>query len=133
MISEEWRDVLDWEGLYQVSNLGRVRSVERRAKQSRWGTSTTRHVRARILKPFTTGPTPPVYMLVRLYREGKKVQRKIHHLVAEAFLEPKPFKDALVLHWDDDPKNNAAENLRWGTQSENCYDRERNKRKRRAS
>ncbi|AEK07107.1 hypothetical protein JOEDIRT_76 [Mycobacterium phage JoeDirt] len=128
MTSEEWRDVPGWEGLYQVSSLGRVRSVERLAIQKRWGRPNVRVVRERILKPYTSGPKPPIYLMVRLYRDGKKTQRKVHHLVAEAFLGPKPFEDAKVLHWDDDQSNNRADNLRWGTQSENCFDRERNKR-----
>jgi hypothetical protein len=56
---------------------------------------------------------------------GKNNSRLVHILVLEAFVGPRP-DGAYGLHWDDDPSNNRVENLRWGTPSENMYDKVRN-------
>lgn len=54
----------------------------------------------------------------------------MHQLVAEAFLGPRPFPGAVVLHWDDDGFNNHLGNLRWGSETENRADARRNRAKR---
>jgi len=73
------------------------------------------------------------YKIVKLVRPGKKqdepgyvTNRSVHRLVAEAFLEPKPFDKALVRHKNDNPTDNRVENLCWGTYSDNLNDRIRN-------
>ena len=112
MADEEWRPVEGWEEYYEVSSQGRVRRVKP-APGGRVG---------RVLRPNRTSR----YLQVALSRDGKPKTHYVHRLVCEAFHGPPPFQGAHVLHWDDDPKNNTPENLRWGTASENMYDSVRN-------
>jgi hypothetical protein len=65
------------------------------------------------------------YAKVVLYRGGKRHQRKVHQLVLEAFVGPRP-PGTQCLHGDDNRSNNRLDNLRWGTQAENMGDRVRN-------
>jgi hypothetical protein len=65
------------------------------------------------------------YPMVSLCREGKRRLRYVHHLVLEAFVGPCPV-GLECLHGDDNPSNNQLGNLRWGTHSENLFDRTRN-------
>lgn len=111
MTHEVWRDVVGYEGRYQVSNLGRVRSLDIRVPCHDNGTRT---VRGRILKQSMRGS----YLKVNLCKEGKMVNRNVHRLVAEAFIEPVEGKD-YVDHINGNKFDNRAENLRWVTQSEN--------------
>ena len=104
--------MVGWEGLYEVSSLGRVRTLPRHGKPGR------------ILKlqQAKRGGYPAVSMS----RNSIGRTFKVHVLVAAAFLGPKP--DGLeVLHADDDKNNNVATNLRYGTRSENLDDRVRNR------
>lgn len=113
---EEWRQVPDFPG-YEVSNMGRVRC--RRSANGRGDFSET----PRILKqsPFADSK----YMRVGLYRDGKPCTKRVHVLVLEAFVGPRPAGfDAC--HRDDDQSNNALSNLKWGTRRENASDRTRN-------
>lgn len=99
---ELWLDVVGFEGLYRVSNLGRVSGPTRT-----------------ILKPFIN---PRGYPQVGLHREGRRAKTVfIHRLVAEAFLGPCP--DGMeCLHRDGDHGNVRLSNLKWGTHSENALD-----------
>lgn len=111
MPGELWRSVPGTSGSYEVSNLGRVRSVPRitRGGQQRGG---------RIMALSTH---PAGYRYVALYYDDKKRRRVVHQLVAEAFIGPRP--DGLfVCHSDGDPSNNAATNLRYDTPGENIRD-----------
>ena len=80
MSEEIWKDIKGYEGLYQVSNLGRIKGLERRCK-TRWY---TRKVPEKIYSPAidTYG-----YPIVSLHKDGKKKTITIHKLVANAFLE----------------------------------------------
>lgn len=105
-MTEEWRWIKGYEGLYEVSNLGNIRSW---IKAGRGGTSMRRSPRIRKHLIHKDG-----YHYIGL---GDK-NYQVHRLVAEAFipnLENKPQVD----HIDTDPSNNRADNLRWATQSEN--------------
>lgn len=95
---EEWRDIAGYEGLYQVSNLGRVRSLNYRQTKRR-----------KILKSLNKE-----YKSVGLYKDNKSKMLAIHRLVAEAFI---PNIDNLpcVNHIDKDKHNNNANNLEWCT------------------
>ena len=111
--NEEWRDIIGWEGLYQVSNLGRVKSLPRLHKYVH-GEYLSKE---RILSPRVCG-SQREYLSVALYRGKGAVQRKIHRLVAMAFISnPKGYKE--VNHIDENKRNNMASNLEWCSRSYN--------------
>ena len=103
---ELWKDIQDYEGLYQVSNFGRIKSLSRKALR-RYGTY--RNVRERILKPQID-----TYLHVKLYKDGKGVSKPIHRMVAEAFLA-NPDKLPQINHKDENKHNNHLSNLEWCT------------------
>ena len=110
-MKEEWRAIKGYENLYEVSNLGRVRSLERYVK-SKTG---TRIVKERILKPVNVGSG---YLGVGLYKEGKVRIIYVHRLVAQAFI-PNPNNLPEVNHKDENKTNNRVENLEWCTREYN--------------
>lgn len=116
-MDEEWRSVVGYEGAYEVSNLGRVRSVDRFSEAScRWGGTAMRRVTGRVLKPYGNGRG---YLLVSLCLwPGQRDTHLVHRAVGLAFLEPVPGKE-FINHRDGDKSNNAAPNLEWCTRSEN--------------
>lgn len=110
---EIWRDVNGYEGLYQVSNLGRVKSLEREiGHRYIWKTRT---LPERIMHACDNGNG---YKTVYLIKDGARKMRYIHRLVAEHFIDKPTGKD-YVNHKDYNITNNAAENLEWCTQKEN--------------
>ena len=104
-MNEEWRDIKEYEGLYQVSNLGRVRSLNCRGHKGCIG----------ILTPRLDGKG---YEMVALYKEGKARNTKVHRLVAQAFI-PNPNNYPQVNHKDEDKTNNNVDNLEWCTNEYN--------------
>jgi hypothetical protein len=110
-MQEKWKDIKGYEGCYQVSNLGRVRSLTRKVKTFN-GYRTTQ---GKILKPLKTNRN---YYRVDLKQNQKNKYVSIHRLVAEAFI-PNPNNYSVVNHIDCDTSNNRAENLEWCTQSYN--------------
>lgn len=101
---EEWRPVVGYEGLYEVSNTGRVRSVDRYVKTC-YGSY--RLHKGKVLSP---GIRPDGYLVVSLqYR-----MFRVHRIVAEAFL-PNPDNLPQVNHKDEDKSNNRVDNLEWCT------------------
>lgn len=113
---EEWRPVLDFEGIYEVSNRGQVRSVERTATDSIGRTYT---YKSRVLQ---VGHHGLGYEHVSLCKEGTETSRSVHRIVLDAFVGPRPSK-VDVRHLDGNPTNNRLENLRYGTRSENNHDK----------
>ena len=110
---EVWRDAVGYEGIYQVSNLGRVRSVARTLTRSD-GCLVRRE--EHVLSQNPVGYHG--YLCVKLARGGRNRNHRVHRLVARAFVpnsEDKPFVD----HIDGDKHNNHADNLRWVTNVEN--------------
>lgn len=102
---EEWRDVEGFNGKYQVSNLGRVRSTRHKSV-----------IRNKILKP---GRDTNGYLKVSLGNgDGTFKQATIHRMVATAFI-PNPDNLEMVNHKDENPANNCVENLEWCTRSYN--------------
>ena len=119
-MTETWKDVPGYEGRYQVSDLGRVRSVDRVAHYPAYTradgiprSASTRSLRGRILAP---GPQRSGHLSVPL---GRPAQGKlVHRLVMLAFVGPCP-PNREVLHLDHNPTNNCLTNLRYGSRSEN--------------
>ena len=110
-MQEIWKDIKDYEGSYQVSNLGRVRSLTRKVKTFN-GFRTTKGKLLKLLK------TNRNYFRVDLKRNQKDKYISIHRLVAEAFL-PNPNNYPVINHIDGDTSNNRVDNLEWCTQSHN--------------
>ena len=117
MKNEEWRDVVGYEGLYQVSNMGRVKSLGRK---DRFG----RVIKERILEPAVTHNG---YLRVGLHVDGKRKMLRVHRLVCEAFHE-NPDNKSEVNHVNEDKTDNRACNLEWSTRTENCNHGSRNER-----
>ena len=120
--TETWLPVADFPG-YEVSDLGRVRSLDRMVP-TRWGTP--RLSKGRILRHnLVGGSRGRYYHSCSLFQNGSFRQVGVHILVLETFVGPRPSK-AFGRHLDDDPNNNRLSNLRWGTPSENTQDSIRN-------
>lgn len=106
-MNEIWRPVVGYEGYYEVSNFGRVKSLNYK-----------RTGRPEILKPGNNGNG---HLKVELSKDGKSKKFYVHRLVAQAFLEPVPGKD-YIDHIDGNPENNVVTNLRYCTKPENdCF------------
>lgn len=116
-VIDEWRPVLGYEGYYEVSRCGGVRSVDRTV---RYGSSALRTHRGRELRTFRSPPTN--YLTVSLYRDGGQTNRRLHTLVLEAFVGPRPMPDMDACHNNGDKDDNRVENLRWDTKSANAQD-----------
>lgn len=113
--NEQWRDIPGWEGYYQASNHGRVRSLDRVVQRS----TLPQTVPGRVLSP---GRKPNGYLYVRLSRPGNKnVLKYVHRAVLEAFVGAPP-QHVDACHGDGSRDNNHVNNLRWGTRSENGLD-----------
>ena len=110
---EEWRGIKDYKGLYQVSNTGKVKSLERTVRCARG----YKIVPEKILEGYDNGNG---YLYVKLCKEGKRKQYRINRLVAQAFLE-NPQNLPEVNHKDKIRTNNHVENLEWVTKSENTF------------
>jgi hypothetical protein len=117
-VPEEWRPVPGYEGRYEVSDHGRVRSLDAYCG-NRFGTRTLR--KGRMLKLSVVTPSGQRSVQLADGRGNLKAV-KVHRLVLLAFRGPPPPDKPFGLHKDDDPANNYLPNLRWGNQSENAYD-----------
>lgn len=111
-MNEVWKPVPSYEGLYEVSNLGNFRAVDRYVP-SRWG-----HDRLYHGKPMLTETTYDNYQRIVLMKNGVKRRFMAHRLVALAFI-PNPQNKPEVNHIDGNKSNNIVSNLEWCTASEN--------------
>lgn len=121
--TEVWRDIKGYEDLYQVSNLGNVRSLGRVVivKQDRYKEPRAMHWRPRVLKPAASVPgrnRRGSYAKVVLRKDGVGTNFEVHRLVAKAFI-PNPHDKPAVNHIDSNSLNNTADNLEWCTIAEN--------------
>lgn len=122
-MAEVWLDVPDYVGLYQVSNLGRVRSLDRvETIRTRWGGTALRLRPGRTL--HAPGAHPPGrYWQVNLCSDAGVQRRQVSRLIAEAFLGPCPAGQQ-VRHLNGDHSDNRAVNLAYGTPKQNAADKE---------
>lgn len=111
---EIWKDIKNYEGLYEVSNKGRVKRLERVTTDNN---GKEYHLKEKILKEHLNSYG---YLTVNLYnhKDGGGKQLRIHRLVAEAFI-PNPNNNPQVNHKDEIKTNNCVENLEWMTCKEN--------------
>lgn len=114
-MKEIWKDIPGFEGLYQASTFGRVRSLDRTITR---GASTRRGRYEARLKGKILAQSTGVqgYQLVPLGHNNKN--RKVHQLIAKTFI-PNPDNKPMVNHIDGDVKNNRVDNLEWSTNKEN--------------
>lgn len=114
MIKEYWKPVVGYEGLYMVSNWGRVKSM-----------NYNHSGKERIMKLH---PNDRGYLYVELWKNNKRKTFRVHRLVAEAFL-PNPYNLPMINHRDENKSNNNVNNLEWcdckynntyGTRIERC-------------
>lgn len=115
-MSETWKPIPGTSGIYEASSLGRVRSVDRLETQNN-GRKYRR--KGRVLSAHTIKAG---YLQVAPMVEGKPFERLVHRLVLAAFTGHFPH-GMQVCHNNGDPTDNRIENLRWGTYSDNVYDR----------
>lgn len=106
-MEEVWKEVIYYEDYYEVSNFGRVRSLDRYVN-GRWGDT---FIKGRVLKQITNKDG---YKGVNLTKDGKYKYFLIHRIVAEAFI-PNPNNYRCVIHKDGNVSNNWVENLEWST------------------
>ena len=109
-MEEIWKDIPGYEGVYQVSNLGQVKSLQM------WSSVQRRYCqREKIMKQYqsTTG-----YFQINLKTEGTRKLGLVHRLVAQAFI-PNPDNKPQVNHKDGNKRNNSVSNLEWVTNAEN--------------
>lgn len=106
---EIWKDIKGYEGLYQASNFGRIKSLI--------GWNGQQYIqREKILKPTITEGH---YASISMHKNKKSKVVMIHRIIAETFLE-NPNNYPHVMHIDENKYNNQVDNLQWGTAKENC-------------
>ena len=113
MKDEKWADIKGYEGLYQISNFGRVKSLQRKVVNHRSGSM--RIVNEMIMTPFDNGTG---YKAISLACERKRKNFYVHRLVGGAFIE-NPQNKKIINHIDYDTNNNSSDNLEWCSQKEN--------------
>lgn len=113
MAEEEiWKPIKDYEGLYEVSNLGRVKSLYG------WD-GHEYHKREKMLNPYKQKSGKNYFRsVVKLTKERETKDFKVHRLVAKAFI-PNPTNLSVINHIDGNPLNNKVTNLEWCTQNQN--------------
>lgn len=126
IFGEEWRYVNSYEGLYLVSNFGRIKSVERfssECKSNRCKNSFSYTVKEKILKQSIVHG----YLCVHLSKENNKKMIKVHRIVAEAFIQNQNgFR--IINHKNEDKLDNRVSNIEWCTTKYNCNYGTRNER-----
>lgn len=115
-MSEIWKDIPNYQGLYQVSNYGKIRSLDHY--------SNNHFYKGRVLKPYGNGKG---YLLVKLCKNGHIKAFQVHRIVANAFL-PNRNKKLQVNHLNENKKDNEVTNLEWCTAKQNSNYGTRNKR-----
>jgi hypothetical protein len=104
---ELWKNITGYEGMYKISNFGRVKSYKKRTGKG-----------VIFLTTFLFSGSTIKYLIVHLSKNNNKKNCAIHRLVAQAFI-PNPENKPQVNHLNNNPLNNHVDNLVWGTPSEN--------------
>jgi thymidylate kinase len=112
MTEEVWKDINGYEGLYQVSNMGKVRSLDRITKNGQNSTYLLKGKNKKLILKDNG------YLTVSLYKDGKEKNKKVHRLVADAFIPAVDGKN-IVNHINGDKTDNVATNLEWSTHTDN--------------
>ena len=112
---EEWRPIIGYEGSYEASSLGRIRSVQRTLidKQGRPNTKP-----GKVLRPDVNNSG---YLSIKLFADNRARRLSVHKLVTGAFYGPRP-EGLLIRHLNGDCRDNRVGNLRYGTPAENALD-----------
>lgn len=108
---ETWQPVKGYENLYEVSNYGKIKSLNRLVN-GRWGKT---NISEKILKEARDKND---YLIVTLCKNGRQKSAKIHRLVAQAFI-PNPNNLPEINHKDENKQNNCVDNLEWCTHKYN--------------
>lgn len=113
-----WKPIIGFEGLYEVSNIGEIRSLNKTVKcRNRFNKNTSiRIIKGRILKQVDTGHG---YLQVCLRKNNKNYSLYVHRLVAEVFIQ-NPKNMPFINHIDENKSNNKVSNLEWCTAQYNC-------------
>lgn len=113
---EIWKDIPEYEGLYEASNYGRVRTKEGKTTYANWKNGTRKRVwKQRVLKQKTDKNG---YKRVTLYKDGEPKTFLVHRLVAFCFIPSVDGKEN-INHIDGDPSNNYVDNLEWADYRDN--------------
>lgn len=119
-LTEEWKDIPNYEGYYQISNFGQVKSLKRTIISKN---GVIKHLQERIITPKLQGHN---YYYVFLTKESKHKKFYIHRLVAESFVNnPNPTVLIYVNHIDENKINNIYTNLEWVSNKINCNTKNR--------
>ena len=114
-MEEIWEDIKNYEGLYQASNLGRIRS--RYKYNSRSNNNANLSDKYKMIKPIQISRTNN-YLKVSLVKNKKAKQIRVHKIIAETFID-NPYNKLEINHKDGNKHNNKVDNLEWCTTKEN--------------
>lgn len=120
-MKEIWKDIPGYEGFYQISNLGTVKSLERTIF-SESSSVKQRVLKEKVIQPHLSGDSTK-YPTIQIQKDGKKQKFKIHLLLLELFKGKRPSPDHVARHLNDNPMDFSLSNLEWGTHSQNMKDK----------